>query len=80
LYIDTNSVTEVLLSDGWHSVESDKAGDSTFDLDSYEFHWGEMLVHGGGRHGVCAIGFAFIEGKARIAGPLTAILAVRYRA
>jgi hypothetical protein len=78
LYIDVDKVTEVLLADGWHTV-----ADESFDLDSYEYHHGELLLHGGGSGGICATGFTFIEdvGYAtpprRIAGPLTAILAVR---
>lgn len=70
--IDTDRVSGVLLADGWHQVEG-----TSFDLDSYEFVWGERLIHGGGNSGVCATGFTFYEDGLRISGPLTALLAVR---
>ncbi len=83
LAIDVDSVSAVLLGDGWHTV-----ADGSFLLDSYEFVWQETLVHGGGDGGSCATGFCFLEDfddnageacrgdKARVSGPLTAILAV----
>jgi hypothetical protein len=92
LGIDVDKVVRVLLADGWHDVH-----DNSFTLDSYEYLWWEggsgpradrdpMILHGGGRSGVCATGFAFTtlttpDGaarrvKRRMSGPLTAILAV----
>ncbi len=81
LAIDVDDVTAVLLADGWHQV-----ADASFTLDSYEYLWAAggpqddpMILHGGGRNGICAIGFDFEEkGSGRIAGPLSSILAVRY--
>ncbi len=83
LAINVESVSAVLLSDGWHTVEN-----HSFALDSYEYVSGddgdgrpELLHEGGG--GVCATGFSFDvsprAGSDRISGPLTAILAVRHR-
>ena len=73
LALDIDKVKAVLLADGWHAV----AGES-FMLDSYEYTWGEEVVHGGGNSGVCAIGFWFREESDAIyAGPLTAIRAVQ---
>jgi hypothetical protein len=76
LAIETDTVAGVLLADGWHPVK-----EKTFDLDAYEFVHGETLIHGGGKGGVCAAGFTFVESSSDmvLAGPLTAILAVRYR-
>ena len=67
LAIDIDTVTDVLLADGWHKVKS-----ASFDTDSYEF--GEKVVdmhyasgfefratHPGGHSGICASGFVFIE-------------------
>lgn len=72
LYIDVDKVTEVLLTDGWHTV-----ADSSFNLDSSEYHYGDMLLHGGGNSGVCATGFTFIDDQGKtLFDPLTAILAV----
>jgi hypothetical protein len=77
LAIDTDDVKEVLLADGWHKVIK-----QSFCIDAYEYLDGKgkdaFCVHGGGQSGVCAAGFTFSTGKAKIAGPLTAILAVRY--
>jgi hypothetical protein len=88
LAIDTETVTGVLLADGWHNVRK-----GTFDLDSYEFLWSGQqgllvkdmpsgyaarIMHGGGQSGVCATGFSFsATDEIHVAGPLTAILAVR---
>ena len=77
LSIDIGKVFSVLLADGWHDVAND-----SFVLDSYEYLWREELVHGGGDSGVCATGFSFVESYEGmdigiVAGPLTAIQAVR---
>jgi len=85
LAIDIDHVSEVLITGHWYTVAK-----TSFALDSYEFIWyptGEArrrhafeLLHGGGNSGVCAIGFSFrTEHGDMIAGPLTAITAVRYR-
>lgn len=76
LALEVDDVTEVLLGDGWHSVSGE-----SFIIDSFEFVWGDELVHGGGQSDVCAAGFRFnvCDDDGRIttmAGPLTAILAV----
>lgn len=72
--INTDRVTEVLLTDGWHIVDK-----NSFDLDSYEYLWGERLLLGGGHEPLIpATGFTFLdETGSRISGPLTAVLAVR---
>lgn len=91
LAIDVDKVKAVLLADGWHEVQND-----SFALDSYEYLWSgrhgwtvadayehdrePMIMHGGGASDVCATGFTFQNGADRLGGPLTAILAVRYRA
>lgn len=73
LSIDTDAVTSVLLADGWHNV-----ADQSFDLDSYEYVWGERIVHGGGNYGICATGFTFTTNAGiTLSGPLTSLLAVR---
>lgn len=80
LAIDVDKVVAVLLADGWHDVE-----DHSFSLDSYEYVWwpkgadDSQVVHGGGQSDVCATGFEFYESAfIKMAGPLTAILAVRF--
>ena len=88
LEINVDRVWGVLLSDGWHDVapQADDKGISSFNLDAYEFVWDETLIVGGGTvAGVPSTGFSFREvvknppstQVRRIAGPLTAILAVR---
>ena len=75
LAINADDVTAVLLADGWHEVPA-----RSFDLDSYEYQYANGLtIHEGGAYGVCANGFEFTttEGD-RMAGPLTAVLAVRH--
>lgn len=88
LYIDVDTVTAVLLADGWHQV-----ADASFNLDAYEFVWSgtdgitvvesdedALLLLAGGRESlVPATGFSFKEegGGWQIAGPITSILAVR---
>ena len=75
LSIDVDKVIGVLLADGWHEV-----GGDSFTLDAYEYLSGDQLVHGGGQSGVCVTGFEFTDiGGYVIAGPLTAIHAVRRR-
>lgn len=76
LSIDTDRVTAVLLADGRHTVK-----DSTFDLDSYEYRWGELrLLSGGQCPHVTSTGFTFSDDTgSRLYGPVTSILAVRTR-
>jgi len=81
LMIDLDRVEGVLL-DAWYEV-----AEESFTIDSYEYVWTPtprritdfVVAHGGGDDGVCAAGFAFkIASEQWIAGPLTAIRAVRY--
>lgn len=83
LAIDVDTVTAVLLADGWHTV-----AEQSFNLDSYEYIWhhpghdrydGEFeVLHSGGTNGVCATGFEFTTTEGSyMTGPLTAILAVQ---
>lgn len=71
LYIDVDSVKSVLIAGQWYDVD-----DLSFDLDSYEFHYENDLVHGGGQSCVCAVGFRFVWNGAEVSGPLTSIQAV----
>lgn len=87
LTIDVDRVAAVLLGDGWHQVAT-----RSFNIDSYEYIWTDgdtrTLLHEGGRSGVCATGFTFLEDldenaggayvgdEVRVCGPMTAILAV----
>lgn len=48
LAIDVDTITDVLLGDGWHKV----AGQS-FDLDAYEFMWQGRMVLGAGPARAC---------------------------
>jgi hypothetical protein len=90
LAINAAKVTAVLLAGRWYAVKP-----GSFDLDSYEFLDGptsghHMVLHGGGRSGVCATGFCFVQIRedpvtgetaavdGTVAGPLTAVQAVRY--
>ena len=78
LAIDIDKVAEVLLTDGWHQVES-------FTLDAYEFiqrREGKepIVLHGGGQNGVCSTGATWKEKGGSFYCPLSAILAVRYYA
>jgi hypothetical protein len=73
LLIDVRKITAVLLADGWHNVTP-----GTFNLDSFEFGVGDDCIHYGGNGGVCSTGFEFKDDNGDlIAGPLTAVLAVR---
>ncbi|MEV6061842.1 hypothetical protein AB0L62_17725 [Nocardia asteroides] len=75
--IQGNDVTAVLLADGWHNV-----AEKSFYTDSYEYLDGDYLAVGGGVvAGVPSTGFEFQtpDGE-RIAGPLTALLAVKHTA
>lgn len=79
LYIDAATVQAVLLADGWHEV-------TAFDLDSYEFHSEDVVIHAGGHSGISATGFQFTEtneagdSEAIVSGPLSSVLAVRHSA
>lgn len=84
LWIDVDKVKEVLLSDGWHTVEKE-----SFDTDSYELHHGEhVVVAGGSVPGVPHTGATWLELAQGYGGttgdyyrrvwcPLTAILGLR---
>lgn len=76
LAINIETVTDVLLADGWHKVAR-----GSFDLDAYEFMEDGVLVHGGGQSGVCAKGVTWREaGRSTVIScPRTAVLAVRHR-
>lgn len=76
LAIDVDRVASVLIADSWYAV-----ADSSFTLDSYEYLWDGAAVLGGGQDPLLpAIGFEFTESSGYVmAGPLTAILAVRYK-
>lgn len=79
LSIDVESVTAVLLSDGWMDV-----ADKSFSLDTYEYITLDpidrdlMTLHSGGQYGICANGFQFkTKDGDWIEGPLSSIQAVR---
>jgi hypothetical protein len=80
LQIDQNSVSAVLLVDGWHPVE-----EMSFYLDSYEYvtrwHNGvdkQHIDYSSHRENEPRAGFSFRQGDETIAGPITAILAVKH--
>ena len=74
LAIQQERVREVLLSGEWYKVDK-----QSFYIDSYEFMDDTYCTHGGGHGGVTASGFCFITaGSHLMAGPLTAIQAIRY--
>lgn len=75
LAIDSDSVTRVLLADGWHDVL-----EGTFNIDAYEFMYcGDGVLHGGGASGICPSGFEFrTAGGVVLSGPLTSVLAVEH--
>jgi hypothetical protein len=86
--IDVDNVNAVLLSDGWHDVVG-----GSFNLASYEYYRSvhgrrkivdpdqpAEVVHRAGASGITAAGFSFkTAGGSYIAGPLSAVLAVRCR-
>ena len=76
LAIDVDTVTHVLLADGWHKVEK-----ASFALDAYEYlYQGEMVLAGGQVAGVPSTGAEWTEAKGiHIACPVTAILAVKIK-
>lgn len=94
LAIDVDHVTHVLIAGTWHQIHDD-----SFTLDAYEYLWWEngpharnqwggdvdpVLLHGGGRNGICATGYSFRtiheNGEEHlICGPLDKIDAVRVR-
>lgn len=79
LAIQTDRIAAVLLADGWHECVI-----GSFDVDAYEYMWGDELLHGGGNSGVCATGVAFkkvmsAKSYAMVYTPLTAILGVRFQ-
>lgn len=87
LCIDVNTVTRVLLADGWHDV-----ADASFEIDAYEFVWSgsdrlvrdvgwsgsrdPIVLLGGGQSGICSTGFRFHTPDGRVVrtGPMTAVL------
>jgi hypothetical protein len=67
LHIESDRITDVLLADGWHRVVG-----ASFVVDAYEYVEGDELVHGDGT------GFEFTDDHGHaVAGPMTAVLAVR---
>jgi len=77
--IVVDHVSAVLLSDGWHKVDFEKNGNSTFTLDSYDYiqlREGDdpEILHSGGNGGICA---TWLEKSSVVCCPLTSILAVR---
>jgi len=78
LSIDIDTVSAVLLADGWHDVIDD-----SFEVDAYEYVQGKALRFRGGQSALIpATGFQFKEaqgvgGAVMVYGPLTAILAVK---
>lgn len=78
LAINTDTITAVLLADGWHDVT-----DKSFDLDAYEYlaptppGHDPFVLQGGGQHGITAIGFTCMSAGQELTGPLTAVLAVK---
>ena len=94
LAIEVDDITQVLLADGWHTVD-----DASFGIDSFEFMWregmGDSPSLGGGqekqiaaaghrgstaREHIAAAGFSFTEGDHVVCGPLTSVLAVKVKA
>jgi len=93
LGIDIELVSHVLLADGWHSVVDQSFTLDSYEYFSYDHNEPDdpdahHVLHSGGSSGVCATGFCFLARPQQgtddkpgelIGGPLTAILAVRYR-
>jgi len=75
LALEMDDVVAVLLADGWHDVEN-----HSFELDAYEFKWEAGWGEDHYVSGMCSTGFGFRENGLQIAGPLTAVLAVRLSA
>lgn len=77
LAIETDDIIEVLLADGWYTVDNE-----SFGIDAYEYMWqagmGDtpMLAGGQSEH-ITSAGFSFTAGDYIISGPLTAVLAVK---
>ncbi len=71
LAIDVDTVTHVLLADGWHTVKG-----TSFALDAYEYMYqGEAVLGGGQVAGAPSTGAEWADPNGtRIACPLTAIL------
>ena len=93
LAIEVDDITQVLLADGWHTVD-----EASFGIDSYEFIWREgmddnpMLAGGQEKHiaaaghrgstsreHIAAAGFRFTESDHVLCGPLTSVLAVKVK-
>ena len=87
--IDIDGIEMVLLADGWHTVDWRENFDteepekmvSTFGVDAYEYLW---MTDPDNPHSFQSkeagySGFEFIEEGAHIAGPLSAIVAVRWK-
>lgn len=71
LSVDVDRVTDVLLPDGWHKVDT-----ATFGVAPVKFTWGssnQPLAELG------AIGYEFTERNVAYCGPISAVLAVRER-
>ena len=93
LGIDIDLVSHVLLADGWYAVVDQSFTLDSYEYFSYDRNDpvdpdAHHVVHSGGSSGVCATGFSFQVSPRQgsddqpgdlIGGPLTAILAVRYR-
>lgn len=82
LAIHIKTITQVLLTDGWHSIQR-----GSFNVDAYEFMDDDYpLVGGGSVAGIPSTGASWIEEvdngsreweAQRLCCPLTAILAIR---
>jgi hypothetical protein len=77
LAINPDEVVAVLLSDGWHLVK-----DSSFALDGYEYVDAEDSILNSSKSDRTGVtGFRFTEqidiGDSTIAGPISAVYAVR---
>lgn len=86
LAIDVDKVISVLLPDGeWHLVRKLDSGESSFEIDAYEFIVGNdpknPRLLGGQDPLIPASGASWSEGRSGqlVSCPLTSILAVRHR-